>query len=144
MLRCAALLAVLASPAWGWEFRSDPVCSLQHATETARIALTYDPVQRQYAIALTLADSTWSTDPAFHIAFLGGRALTIGTSRHTLSDDARTLTVRDRGFGNVLDGLEYNSGARAWSGPNTVLADLAGAAQAVRAFRRCADSIPLV
>lgn len=144
MKRLALIFALLATPASAWEFRAEPLCTLQHATDMARIAVTYDPSARVYAIDLTLDDGQWIADPAFHIAFLGGRSLTIGTGRHQLSEDGRTLTVRDRGFGNVLDGLEYNSGARAWSGARTILADLDGAADAVRAFRRCADSIPLV
>jgi hypothetical protein len=41
-------------------------------------------------------------------AVRGPRGNMISTSRHALSDDGRTLSVSDRGFGNVLNGLEFN------------------------------------
>jgi hypothetical protein len=81
----------------------------------------------------------WPGSPAFGIRFEGARTLAIGTDRHRLSDDGRTLTVTDTGFGNVLDGLEFNATATATAGGVSVALDLTGAADPVRAFRACAD-----
>ena len=133
-----ALFALLPAPALAWEFRADPVCTLSHAAEAVQVVVTHDPMIGDYAIALTLTDSAWPAAPAFHITFAGGRALTIGTGRHALSDEGRTLTVRDTGFGNVLDGIEFNARALAWSGARGVEMGLEGAGPAVRAFRACA------
>ena len=49
--------------------------------------------------------------PIFAIAFVGDSPFEITTNRHALSDDGQTLTVRDRGFGNVLNGMEFNTTA---------------------------------
>jgi hypothetical protein len=54
-----------------------------------------------------------------------------------LSDDGRTLTVTDGGFGNVLDGLALNGTATALAGDTVIPFDLAGARPAVEAFRAC-------
>jgi hypothetical protein len=61
----------------------------------------------------------------------------ISTGRHVLSEDGRTLSVRDRGFGNVLNGLEFNVVALAATGDRVVSIDLDGAAPEVAAFRAC-------
>jgi hypothetical protein len=45
--------------------------------------------------------------------------------------------VSDRGFGNVLDGLEFNQVALAATGDRVVSIDLDGAAPEVAAFRAC-------
>jgi hypothetical protein len=132
------LLALIPAPALAWEFRADPICTLTHAAAAVQVIVTHDPAIGDYAIALTLAEGTWPAAPAFHIAFAGGRALTIGTDRHDLSDAGRTLTVRDTGFGNVLDGIEFNSRALAWSGAQAAEVGLDGAGPAVQAFRACA------
>lgn len=63
--------------------------------------------------------------------------MTIGTDRHVLSPDGRSLTVTDTGFGNVLDGLAFNTTATALSGAEALPFDLAGAGPAVEAFRSC-------
>lgn len=132
----ATLLA--AVPASAWEFSAVPVCTLSHETPDARVAVTYDPAQPQpYAIAITL-DRPWPGAPGFGIRYDGARALSITTNRHVLSADGRTLTVTDHGFGNVLDGLEFNSTATAISGDRAVALPLDGAAPEVRAFRACA------
>lgn len=65
----------------------------------------------------------------------------ISTNRHTLSNDDATLTVTDRGFGNVLDGLEFNETATALLGEQAVVLSLEGAASAVQAFRACTRSL---
>lgn len=73
------------------------------------------------------------------MAFAGDRSPSIGTGWHALSDGGRTLTVRDTGLGTVLDGLEVNIRALAWSGERAERIALAGAAPAVQAFRACAE-----
>lgn len=133
------LFALLPAPALAWEFRPDPICTLTHAAEAVQVVVTHDPAQGEYAIALTLPEGAWPPSPAFHIAFAGDRSLTIGTGQHALSDAGRTLTVRDTGFGNVLDGIEFNARALAWSGAQAAEIGLEGAGPAVRAFRACAE-----
>ena len=72
------------------------------------------------------------------------RGATANTSSHQnahemLSEDAAArLTVTDRGFGNVLDGLQFNEAATAFSGDTAVTVPLAGASEPVQAFRDCA------
>lgn len=43
--------------------------------------------------------------------------------------------MTDRGFGNVLDGLEFNETATALLGDQAVVLSLEGAAPAVQSFR---------
>jgi hypothetical protein len=138
----ALALSLIPLPALAWEFRPDPVCTIFHDSGDMRVVVTWDPgAMPAYAISMTLAQGAWPSDPAFHIAFSGGRGLTIGTGRHELTDEGRRLTVRDRGFDNVLDGLEFNLRAAAWSGNRGELLDLSGAAPAVQAFRACAGGM---
>lgn len=135
-----ALALCPALPAAAWDFTPLPVCTLTHATATATVRLTHDPAQPEpYAIAVTRA-AGWPAGAVFAIRFDGGRALTIQTTRHVLSDGGRRLTVTDRGFGNVLDGLEFNATATALTGPAAEVLDLDGAAEPVRAFRACATA----
>lgn len=135
------LLALLvASPAHAWEFRPDPVCTLSHATAEASVTVTWDPRQTEpYAIRIDLAEP-WPGAPVFAIDYAGRRPLTISTSRHRLDDGGRSLTVTDRGFGNVLDGLEFNETATAILGDERVPFPLADAAEPVRAFRACTEA----
>lgn len=140
-MRTAALLALLlATPAGAWEFTPTPVCTLSHAAGTVSVRVTYDPAQADpYAIAVTRA-AGWPAGAVFAIRFDGGRALVIQTTRQALSDGGRTLTVTDRGFGNVLDGLEFNAIATALIGDAAEPVSLQGAAAPVRAFRDCATA----
>ncbi len=69
--------------------------------------------------------------------FDGPRALAIGTDRHRLSGDGKSLTVTDLGFGNVLDGFQFNATATAIAAGTEVPFDLTDAAPAVREFRAC-------
>ncbi|WP_377511821.1 excinuclease ABC subunit B [Octadecabacter sp. R77987] len=139
-MRLAVILAALPFPAFAWEFSPDPICTLAHDTDTAAIVITYDATLPEYALSITLKDGTWPDAPVFGMEFIGPRPLAIGTDRHVT--DGATLTVRDRGFGNVLDGLEFNAGALAASGPTTVPMILTDAAPAVRAFRDCPSDTP--
>ena len=128
---------ILASPASAWEFTPRPVCTLSHATESERVVVTYDPrLPEPYAIAVTGA-TPWPDTPGFSMRFDGPRGLTISTDRHKVSEGGRTLSVTDTGFGNVLNGLEFNNTAIALSGNIAVPFPLAGAAPEVQAFRAC-------
>jgi hypothetical protein len=139
-MRLALALLVLATPLHAWEFSPLPVCTLSHAAAEASVRVTYDPAQAEpYAIAITLP-APWPEAPGFGIRYEGARPLAIGTDRHRRSADGRTLTVADTGFGNVLDGLEFNARATAVAGDRAVPFDLAGAAGPVRAFRACAEA----
>ena len=146
MLRAFATIAVLSWPgtALGWTFSPLPICTLNHAEAGVEITVTHDPAAGEYAITLTLAEGVWPQDAgAFHIAFTGGRALTIGTGFHAVSEDGRSLTVRDRGFDNVLDGLEFNAVALAWADATRVPFTLDGAAGPVQQFRACPKGLNL-
>ena len=130
-------LIFLASPAWAWDFSPTPVCTLSHDTPGLEITLTYDPRREAaYAIALT-ATQPWPDDLVFGLRFSGGREITITTDRHVIQNGGRTLVVRDQGFGNVLNGLEFNLAATAFTGGAARQVSLDGAAEPVRAFRAC-------
>ncbi len=133
------LLLLLAGPAHGWEFSPHPVCTLRHDGAEAAVELTFDPRQAEpYAIALTRRGAPWPDGPVFTMTFEGPRALTIGTDRHRLAEGGAALTVTDRGFGNVLDGLEFGTRALALLADASALIDLTGAAAPVAEFRACA------
>ena len=136
-MRILIILALTTSPAMAWDVIATPVCTLFQDTPTLSIRVTYDPALSQpYAITLTRPEP-WPETESFGLRFDGPMALTIGTGRHQLSADRRTLTVADTGFGNVLDGLEMNRSATALAGSAEVPFDLSGAAPAVQAFRAC-------
>ncbi len=127
---------LVAQPAAGWEFSPTPVCTLSHEGAAA-LRITRDPSRPEpYELQITRPEA-WAGAPAFAMRFDGARGMTIATDRHRLSEDLRTLSVTDRGFGNVLDGLEFNHTATALGGADAVMFDLEGAAEAVRAFREC-------
>lgn len=137
MIRLALMIFLLGSSVQAWQFTPRPICTLSHETAEARLAVTFDPGQPEpYAIAITTAEA-WQNTDAFSIRFEGVRGLTISTDRHRVSDDARTLSVTDRGFGNVLNGLEFNSRATLLAGDTSLSVSLAGAAPEVRKFRDC-------
>ena len=130
-----ALLAV--SPATAWEAGVDgALCTLTHHEEDASVRLTFDPSVPLYTISIT-GTHPWPAAPGFSMTFDGPRPNTIRTNRHVRSPDLATLSVSDRGFGNVLDGLQFNTTASATSGEMTVRLSLAGAAPEVMAFRDC-------
>jgi hypothetical protein len=136
-LALALGLVPLAAPAPAWEFTDVPVCTLSHATPEVAVAVTFDPAIGEYAIALTLSSGVWPEAAVFAIAFDGGWPITIRTDRHQISDDGRTLTVRDTGFGNVLDGIGRNRVATALLPGLAVALPLDGAGGALAAFRAC-------
>ncbi|MEO0765014.1 MAG: hypothetical protein AAFY75_03265 [Pseudomonadota bacterium] len=136
-MRCLMPLLLLASPAAAWEFNPTPICTLTHAEAGADVAVTYDHTTALYAIAVT-SPNGWPASPAFSIRFDGPRAGTISTQRH--QTDGPTLTVSDTGFGNVLDGLEFNATATAFTQTSAVTVSLEGAAGPVQQFRACTQA----
>ena len=131
-----------ATPALAWEARSGDVCELTHEGQAASIRVTYDPAIPEYTIAIT-PDRPWSSGPIFTMRFDGPRSLTISTNRHVILGDGATLSVADKGFGNVLDGLEFNDTATALLGDRAIAFALDGAGPAVRAFRACTTDVSL-
>jgi len=137
-MRYLVLLALTPLPAAAWEFRPDPVCTLSHAEAGAEVTVTHDPrAAMPYAIEIRLTEGRWPEAATFGIAYDGPAPLAIGTHLHALSEDGAILRVEDRGFDNVLDGLQFNDSATAVSGDRTVRLSLAEAAPAVQAFRAC-------
>lgn len=142
-MRIAILLAALPFPALAWDFTPDPICTLTHQATEAEIAVTYDPALPEYTLHITLRDGVWPQTATFGLRFNGGPPITISTTRHRLSADGATLTVRDRGFGNVLDGIEFNQTVDVLIGDQTQLsANLTTADPAVQAFRACPQDLP--
>lgn len=144
MIALAALTAMIGGvfPALAWQSDIDgPRCTLTHSDDQAEVRLTYDPATPLYAITITRG-TPWPDAPIFAMRFGDAQPNTITTNRHVLSDDGLSLTVTDRGFGNVLDGLQFNQQAVAISGAASVTLDLSGAAPEVEAFRLC-ETAPL-
>ncbi len=136
-MRALIALIILTTPALAWDFTPTPICTLLEDTPDLSIRVTFDPTQPEpYAITLTRPDP-WPAADTFGLRFDGPTGMTIGTSRHQLSPDGRSLTVTDSGFGNVLDGLAFNGMATALAGDTKVPFDLTGAGPAVEAFRAC-------
>lgn len=142
-MRLLAALLLLPLQAHAWEAYTDgPVCVLANDTKTHSTKLTHDPRRAQaYAIEITLTGSKWEAADLFAIRFEGPARLTITTNRHTFSGDQSTLSASDSGFGNVLDGLEFNHTANALLGDQTLVINLTGAAPEVRRFRDCTERI---
>jgi len=132
----ALILVLLPVQATAWEASiNGPLCVLTHATEALDIRLTYDPGGPLYTITLTREEAPWPAAPAFALQFAGPRPNLITTDRHVT--DGASLSVADRGFGNVLDGLQFNDTATALTGDAAVSFPLGDAAPAVAAFRAC-------
>ena len=136
-MRTVLITLLLALPAHAWEFQPSPICTLSHTEASDQVVVTYDHATGLYAIAVTTA-AGWPNAPAFSIRFDGARPNTISTARHETA--GRTLTVSDVGFGNVLDGLEFNATATAFTQTAAVTVSLTGAAPEVRKFRACATA----
>lgn len=129
-------LCLVPSPVWAWVFTPNPICTLSHESDGLSVIVTFDPRAREYAITLKGA-APWPNDTVFSIRFEGLRGLTISTSRHQLSEGGTVLTVTDRGFGNVLDGLQFNHTATMLTGSAALSVSLDGAAPKVEDFRAC-------
>lgn len=140
MLRAIVILLLSVAPALAWEARSGRVCELVHDGEPASVRVVFDPAIPEYSIAIT-PDMPWTAGPVFSMRFDGPRGNIISTDRHVMSGNGATLTVTDRGFGNVLNGLEFNHTATALLGDRSVALPLDGAAPEVRKFRACASGL---
>ena len=136
-MRTTLAFLLFASPAAAWEFSASPICTLTDTSEAGEITVTYDPAITEYAIIVTLPEGRWINAPTFGMAFANDRPISIQTDQHSISPDGRSITVKDRGFGNVLNGLEFNSRAYAILGDTTVDIDLTGIGPAITAFRDC-------
>ena len=135
----ALLLAAVSTQAQAWEVTTeDALCVLSHAEADLAIRLTYDPGPPLYTIALTRAGAAWPQAPVFALQFSGPQPNLITTDRHVT--EGTTLTVTDRGFANVLDGLQFNDTATARAGDAAIAIPLENAAPAVAAFRTCTIS----
>lgn len=133
-MRSLIALLALTTPATAWEFSPVPVCTLSHATDEASLTVTYDGLATQpYAIAIT--GPGVAPAPVFGIRFAGGTGLTITTDRHIV--EGNTVTVTDRGFGNVLNGIEFSETATALLGDTAISFPLDGADDPMQAFRTC-------
>ncbi len=139
-MRVILLSLLLATPATAWEAMVGPICTLSHDTSTAQIFLTYDPAQPLYTLTITHKAEGWTQTPWFAMRFDGPNPIEIATARHALPGNAASLTVTDTGFGNVLDGLEYNQTAYAFTQDRLTEFALDGAAAQVRLFRDCAGA----
>ena len=136
-MRILIALTFLGTPAFAWEFSATPVCTLSHTEASASVAVTFDHATSLYAIAITRPGG-WPDAPAFSMRFDGDRPNTISTQNHRT--DGQTLSVTDSGFGNVLDGLEFNTSATAFTQTADATVTLNGAAEPVQQFRACAEA----
>lgn len=141
-MRLLAFLCLLPTSLHAWEFTPGLPCRLSHATAEAAIELTYDPTQPLYTVTVTRS-APWPQTEGFQMHFDGPRARRIGTDRHRLSEDGRSLTVADVGFGNVLDGLQFNVSTTAIAGEVNVSFALDGIAESLAAFRACELAQPV-
>ncbi len=140
MRSAVILIALAASPATAWEFFASPICTLSHAEAAANLTVTYDErAAEPYAITVSRSDAAWPEAAVFAMRFDGPRGLTISTDRHRMTEENRAVTVSDSGFGNVLDGLEFNATATAILGDAELGFPLAGAAPEVQKFRACTE-----
>ncbi|MEO0544037.1 MAG: hypothetical protein AAFY99_09505 [Pseudomonadota bacterium] len=140
MIRALVIFLLTTAPALSWEARFGAICELLYDDESTSVRLTYDPTIPEYSISVTGAQP-WESGPFFAMQFDGPRQNFISTNRHVLSDGGQTVTVTDRGFGNVLNGLEFNDVATAYLGEQTASVPLEGAAPAVQEFRACTTAV---
>ncbi len=136
IMRFLICLLALTGPATAWEFTPGLPCLLTHETPQAEITLTYDPRIPLYTVTIR-QNAPLPEAPVFSMRFDGPAGLTISTDRHGLSTDSHAVTVSDRGFGNVLNGLQFNDTATALLGDRAITFPLEGAADPVAAFRLC-------
>ena len=140
-LACLTCLA-FAGPVQAWTFSETDICRVTHSAAEMKVDLTFDPATAVYTITVTRPAAKWADDQNFRLQFDGPRPLIIGTDRHTLSDDRRSVSVSDTGFGNVLDGIALNDSMTALAGGDAVSLSTSDAEAAITAFRAC-PSAPL-
>jgi len=139
-LTAALALTVFPVAAIAWEFSPEPICTLTHSNAEADLTITFDASQPLYTLTITLKDGVWAQSPGFGMTFVGPMGLSISTGAHQINGS--TLTVSDSGFGNVLNGLEFNTLARSFTEAQVVDMSLQSAAAPVRAFRACPSDVP--
>lgn len=135
-MRLTLLLALLPLQAQAWTFTPGLICRLTHETPQARIELTYDPSAPLYSVTVTTKTPLPQTQ-FFTMTFIGPEGRTISTDRHSYGPDGRAVTAQDTGFGNVLDGLQFNNTAQAIIGDTTLTFPLKDAAEPTAKFRAC-------
>lgn len=126
-----------AAQAWVYDGRAD--CSVRHQTDKLGILLSYAPQTGLYSIAITRWDKAWAGGNRFSMKFDGPKPIFITTDRHELAQNKTTVIASDTGFGNVLDGLEFNFVAAAQLGRERVTIPLKGAKSEIAKFRECAE-----
>ena len=139
---CFVGLALLPNSVFAWEFTPGLPCILSHQSGATEVTLTYDPTQPLYSFSLKQPDP-FVPAPVFGLRFTGDLALAIGTDRHQFTEGGTRLTVTDTGFGNVLNGLQFNDVMIAAIGPDLISVPLVGASDAVAAFRACEAAPPV-
>lgn len=132
-----AALCLCATQSIAWEFTETTICTVTHNSADLRVELIFDPAASLYEIALIRPDTPWAQADAFRLQFDGPRPLIIGTDRHERTPDGSRLSVTDTGFGNVLDGLQFNDTMTARNGDQTVSVETTDATAALEAFRDC-------
>lgn len=132
----ALLFLLVPTQATAWEFEETTICRLTHTEQAASVDLTFDPAASRYSITLT-RPVPWPNAPIFQLRFDGPRPFAISTDRHTLSENGTRLTVTDTGFGNVLDGIQYNAQMTAIVGDETTSVSTMTAPEPMQAFREC-------
>ena len=130
-------LVALTAPVSAWEFTETDICTVTHDAADVTVTLTFDPATDIYDIALALSSATWGDGSNFRIVFDGPNPIAIGTDRQNINDGRTTLNVSDSGFGNVLDGIQFNRQMTASLGAQSITIPLAGAAEPMVAFRLC-------
>jgi hypothetical protein len=133
--------ASFATTAAAWDYTPGLPCLLTYQSPEVEVALTYDPTAPLYTISIT--DGVARLRPAiFALRFEGPAALTISTDQHVLTEQGKRLSVADTGFGNVLNGLQFNRRMVAVIGDQTISVPLEGASGPVAQFRECKGGAP--
>ncbi|MEM6304091.1 MAG: hypothetical protein AAF744_05180 [Pseudomonadota bacterium] len=132
-------LLLFATSASAWEFTPGTPCILTQESPELTVTLTHDPTAPLYSITITRPEGL-PQSPTFGLAFDGPAPLTIGTDRHRYHVDGTQVSVEDTGFGNVLNGMQFNHTMRALFGEAEISIPLEGAADPVEAFRACAPA----
>lgn len=109
-MRLILLLILLPLQAQAWTFTPGLTCLLTHETSQAQIELTYDPAAPLYSITVTTQNPLPRSE-IVSMTFIGPAGRTISTNQHSYGSDGRSVTAQDTGFGNVLDGLQFNQTA---------------------------------
>ena len=135
-LPCLALACsfALSSPVAAWEFTDVPLCTVSDEGSLTDIEVTFDGTL--YTLRLN-NPAGWKPAPIFAIRFAPNGPF-IQTNRYEI--DGTELSVSDRGFGNVIKGLQNNQIAQLILGDTSRLIDLTGAFEPVEAFKNCDPS----